>query len=172
MARKTGLRVMEIRRRRQWATLAVLAAAAVVLAIIRLPPRYSIVATASALPNPDHAGHRADQSRPSGQPTAEPLLVAWPMELQRDLFEWEDLPGPASSMPVDALLREAQKSLTLQAILLSETPQAVINGRVWRCGQTVEGFRIVRIEPRRILVEKQQTEVEIELATSNERTNQ
>jgi hypothetical protein len=52
-------------------------------------------------------------------------------------------------------------SLRLESIMLGATPTAMINGKMVREGNTVDGFRIRKIEARRIIVDNEGVELAI-----------
>ena len=60
----------------------------------------------------------------------------------------------------DNVLRDAAK-LQLQTILMSASPKAVIDGEVVGEGSVVAEFRVLKIEPRRIIVEREGIKLEI-----------
>lgn len=58
-------------------------------------------------------------------------------------------------------LRERAQDLRLQSIVMSTPRKALINDQLVSEDDSVEGFRIVRIEPRRIIVEREGIKLEI-----------
>ena len=62
-----------------------------------------------------------------------------------------------------AVLAQAQ-SLTLQSTVVGSTPTAIVNGRVLRVGDWINGFCVVRISTHRCVVKKDQIEVILELS--------
>jgi hypothetical protein len=53
--------------------------------------------------------------------------------------------------------------LRLQSTVMGPTPRALINGDMLREGDVVAAFRIVRIEARRIIVEREGVKLEIQM---------
>lgn len=177
MATDAGTRAMEARRRRQWMALAVLMVVAVGIGAARLaqlvPARASADADDTAA-RPEQMDATEDRAAPELAPTE----ATWPVELERDLFAWDRVFPPPADAPAEEaptvvaeapaidpaeLQREAQRVVRVQAIVLGDDPIAMINGEVWRPGQVVEGFRIVRLRDRRIVLEKEGVEVILEL---------
>lgn len=163
---------MEAKRRRQWIVLAALVLVAVVLGAVRMVQQIPSRATASNTPVAANESESATEL-PS-VPTA--VDVTWPRELKRDLFAWEAVfeveqpqeEEPVAEAPVErpdpaAVRRDAEREVALQAIIFGEEPIAMINGEVTKVGQTVAGFRVVRIEARRIVLEKENIEISLEL---------
>jgi hypothetical protein len=58
-------------------------------------------------------------------------------------------------------IRTKARALQLQSIMFGAVPTAMINGDVVREGNVVEGFRILKIEPRRLIVESEGIELAI-----------
>ncbi len=57
---------------------------------------------------------------------------------------------------VGNLCQEATQHVRLESTMVSpENPKAMINGKLVKVGDVVEGFRLVRIEARRIFVERE-----------------
>jgi hypothetical protein len=52
-------------------------------------------------------------------------------------------------------VRIAASALKLDSTLLGAVPEAVINGQMAREGSVVDDFRVLKIEPRRIIVERE-----------------
>ena len=100
------------------------------------------------------------------------VAVAWPADVARDPFQSDRVFPPAAPTPpppkievpvvvpppvtvdLSALVRE---KLHLKATILGERPIAMMNGRVYRLNEVVEGFKIVEIEKNRITVERDGT---------------
>ena len=82
---------------------------------------------------------------------------------------WDELAKSLSSQAdqhkqrqirIDNMLRDAAK-LQLQTILMSASPKAVIGGEMVGEGSVVAEFRVLRIEPRRIIIEREGIKLEI-----------
>ena len=58
-------------------------------------------------------------------------------------------------------LQTQAAKLKLQTTVMGPTPSALVNGELVRAGDTVEGFKVVKIEPRRIVVEQDGVVLEI-----------
>jgi hypothetical protein len=61
-----------------------------------------------------------------------------------------------------ANLRRAAEGLRLQGTVLGTAPTAVVNGQVVKEGDEIAGFKIVRIEPGGIVVEKDDVRVRVQ----------
>ena len=82
---------------------------------------------------------------------------------------WDELAKSLSSQAdqnkqrqirTDNMLRDAAK-LQLQTILMSASPKAVIGGEMVGEGSVVAEFRVLRIEARRIIIEREGIKLEI-----------
>ena len=104
-------------------------------------------------------------------PAKPAVAVTWPADVARDPFHSDLVFPPAAPTPqpkvevpvvtpvpvavdLSALVRE---KLHLKGTILGERPVAMMNGRVYRVGEVVEGFKIVEIEKNRIAVERDGT---------------
>jgi hypothetical protein len=58
-------------------------------------------------------------------------------------------------------LQEQAKALRLTSVLMGPKPRAVINGELVGEGDVVAGFRVLQIEPRRIVIEREGIRLEI-----------
>jgi hypothetical protein len=59
-------------------------------------------------------------------------------------------------------VRLAASRLELQSTVMSEgSPKALVNGTLVREGETVDGFKVVRIEAKRIIVEREGVRLEV-----------
>jgi hypothetical protein len=54
-------------------------------------------------------------------------------------------------------------SLKLQSIVMGAQPSAMVNGEVVQQGSDIAGFRVMRIEPRTLIVERQGVRLAIEM---------
>jgi hypothetical protein len=130
-------------------------------------------------PNPDAGFAASPPPTPAGAadaPSPAPLalnVIAWPRRAARDPFRSTKVyppqaarvgvpaTAPATPPPVNvaALAREA---IHLKGTVQGDRAVAMVNGRVYRAGQTIEGFRIVEITKRTITVEKGGVRVVVE----------
>jgi hypothetical protein len=113
----------------------------------------------------------------SGGPVAR-NVIAWPKAAARDPFRSTKVypppvvkvdvpatapvvakPPPPPPVNVAALARE---KIQLKGTVQGERALAMVNGRLCRVGQTVEGFRIVEIGKRSITVERAGVRVVVE----------
>ena len=110
----------------------------------------------------------AGRSSPASAVTAgrkRRVAVTWPVVANRDPFWSErvlpppppkELPRP-ETRPVapdhDQLLQEATQRLHFTGVMLGEVPKAIINGKLYRAGAVVEGYRIVEIRGRQLTVQ-------------------
>jgi hypothetical protein len=60
-------------------------------------------------------------------------------------------------------VRLAAESLKLQSTIMGATPGAMVNGAFVREGGTVAGFRVLRIEPRRLVIEREGVKLAVEM---------
>lgn len=74
-------------------------------------------------------------------------------------------------------LQLAASSLKLQSTLMGSVPKALIDGRMVRAGDTVEtkgsnmamGFRVIQIEPRRVVIEREGVKIELKMGVGQAR---
>ena len=104
--------------------------------------------------------------------------------IRRDVFEPSDVyfpvsvepsrpvdprPKPATAPAVDQqallarLIAEQARSLKVETVILSESPTAIINGRVVRAGDYISGFKIVEIGAKGCVVKKDEVRVNLTL---------
>jgi len=118
-----------------------------------------------------------EQVRPA-PPASVPRVtveVDWPPQLTRDPFgvDLTDYPGTedvtASESLVaprtadDPAMQHDLASLRLQSTMLDNEPHAVINGTVYRVGDTLNGFVIRRIEHRCVVMTRDDVHVELKM---------
>jgi len=142
---------------------------AVCVRLVRPGPDFSPAATPAPMAAP--APGPADGS--SSAPVAL-NVIAWPQSAARDPFRSTKVYPPhaprvakpatapvAAPPPVDvtALAREA---IHLKGTVQGERAVAMVNGRLYRVGQTIGDFRIVEISKRTITVERSGVRVVIE----------
>jgi hypothetical protein len=110
--------------------------------------------------------------------TVAPAVIAWPKMVARDPFQSSLVyppapkvdpkvdPTPVVVMPPtpapDDVAALAKATIHLKGTVLGDKPIAMMNGRVYRIGEYVEGFRVVQIEKRRVVVERDGAQVAIE----------
>jgi hypothetical protein len=84
---------------------------------------------------------------------------------------WDDL-AKSMSDDADQQERKQEKLLSLQAqardlrvssVMMGPTPRAVVNDTLVGEGDVVAGFRVLRIEARRIVVEREQVRLELQM---------
>jgi hypothetical protein len=104
--------------------------------------------------------------------------VTWPTEMARDPFDSDLVFPPAAPPPtpepkVDVSVTKpvpppvdvpalAREKIHLKGTVLGDRPIAMMNGRVYRVGEVVEGFKIVEIVTNQITVERGGSRVVIE----------
>jgi hypothetical protein len=106
------------------------------------------------------------------QPVKGAMAVVWPTDMARDPFHSDRVFPPAAppepkqqeaptvvapvglSVDYAAIVRE---KMNLKGTILGERPIAMMNGRVYRIGEVLEGFTIVEIEKNQITVEREGT---------------
>jgi hypothetical protein len=119
----------------------------------------------------------------TGHVRRQTVEVDLPEGIQRDLFsfavgsyrrtatEAEAEPlveNKSPAQPTDETLqaqavRQSALSLTLQTTILGENPRAVINGQVLRPGQSIQGFVLIRVMPRGVVLSRRGIEVTLEM---------
>jgi hypothetical protein len=147
--------------------LAVMAAIGLVLAVALVRRWTAGPAEAFAAPKTlaaDVAAASAADARPALR------TIDWPLLAQRDPFV-SDLvypPPPIPALPVpvavspeqqardlrDLLLEEARNAIYLQGVIAGDRPLAVINGRAYRVGHVVGGYKIVEIQSSQVILER------------------
>jgi hypothetical protein len=138
-------------------------------------------------PSPDAGLAAAPAATPSATPGTPPVappgapavrtVIAWPKTAARDPFRSTKVYPPQvvrieapATAPVVAppppprvdYVTLARQTLHLKGTVQGEHSLAMVNGRLYRAGQTVEGFRIVEIAKRSITVEKSGVRVVVE----------
>jgi hypothetical protein len=96
-----------------------------------------------------------------GRPTAAPTRSEngfWD-ELAKSMAAQADL-NKQRQIIVDNTVSDAEK-LKVQTIVMGASPKAVVNGEVVVEGSVVAGFRVSKIEARRIIVEREGIKLEI-----------
>lgn len=70
-----------------------------------------------------------------------------------------------AELPVDAeaVARDAAGRLVLRGVIYGRKNAALINGQYFREGEVVEGFRVIRISPAYVVVERDGVHVSLEL---------
>lgn len=139
----------------------------IALAIGRMLPSSS---ASAADERNDPAAHGAT-SLAAPEATARPrprrITVDWPVDAARDPFAWDDrFPVPSRpTAPTEPATINPPKEVTihLQGIVYGEAPWAIIDGRIARVNDLIGDVRIVRIEKRFIIVERDNTRWQIDL---------
>lgn len=103
----------------------------------------------------------AEQPTPDFPPSmararAARVVVDWPVVVERDPFRSDKVIPPSTGGKSDAvaLAQEARQALRFTGSILGEQPKAMVNGRLFGKGDLVSGFRILQIEKRQIVVER------------------
>ena len=106
------------------------------------------------------------------QPGKGATTVVWPTDMARDPFQSNLVFPPAAPPPepkpdVPAVVAPSdpgvdyatlvREKFNLKGTILGERPIAMMNGRVYRIGEVLEGFTIVEIEKNQITVEREGT---------------
>jgi hypothetical protein len=52
-------------------------------------------------------------------------------------------------------VRIAAEALKLESTIVGPTPGAIVNGQMVREGSNIAGFRVLKIEPRQVVVERE-----------------
>ena len=93
--------------------------------------------------------------------TANKDVVGFWDELAKSLVSRADVKKERQIL-VENLARQASQ-LRLQSTIMGASPKAVIDGGLVGEGDVVASFRVLRIEPRRILVEREGIKLEIQM---------
>jgi hypothetical protein len=105
--------------------------------------------------------------------------VDWPADLPRDLFAFdasryrrtltddtvaEEEKSPRAltdkDIKIEALRRRA-RDLTLQSVITGSDPRAMINGRLMQVGQSVDGFELLEIHERSVILRMQDVKLRL-----------
>lgn len=168
------MRAKSIRQRRTLAVLSATLGAWVVLQVF-----------AAGSPDTSLAAESAPAEEASDSASADlRVVIAYEpdseFELGRCLFEIPEVddvqqaaskpPQPRGSTehvvpPVDAeaVARDAAGRLVISGVIYGRKNTALINGMYFREGEMVEGFRVIRISPTHVLVERDGVHVSLEL---------
>ncbi len=107
-------------------------------------------------------------------PAKPALAITWPTDITRDPFHSDlvfppaappppppepkvDVPVVAPAPPPIDLAALVQEKIHLKGTILGDRPIAMMNGRVYRVGEVLEGFKIVEIAKDQITVERDVT---------------
>jgi len=155
--------------KRQFFVLGVLVSIIAFMVVARVT-RVPEAAQAKTLPSqttPD--GSQAPSKPDAVESNPVPFAVTWPVKIRRDIFAERQagiappVVAPSTAPSADSVRSEAKRELSLHAIVVGEPSRVIINGQPLVQGQTIAGFRIVRIDARKILVEKHGVTVEMGL---------
>lgn len=105
------------------------------------------------------------QTRADGEPAGparEPVRVTWPIELVRDPFRPISAPGAIAPARDDLVRQEALRTIRLQVVAEAEQSWVMVNGRVAREKDVIDGFEIIQIKARAVTVRKEGVDVTIE----------
>lgn len=82
--------------------------------------------------------------------------VAWaePKNDEADEMEEKSDAQRSDDQLRSATVRRAAEDLRLRSVMMGETPSAVINGRVLRPGQQIQGFTLLEVSERHVLLER------------------
>ena len=116
--------------------------------------------------------------READKPT---VRVALAQDLQRDLFALprgayepikdertqappeKSAPEPTDESQRRSAVRQAAAELSLQSVVSGEQPRAVINGQMLAKGQRIDGFTVVQVAKRFVLIRKDGVTVRLNL---------
>lgn len=165
MSADHGTHAMNAKRRRQHVILGILVVGVILLVAVRfMQPTPGRVLGAAK----DSGGSDIAES---GTPPAR-IDVTWPVELRRDLFAGNEVaskpreitaPGSDATLHSDAVRQEAKAKLHLHGIVSGDPSRAMINGRAFVQGESIDGFRLLSVEKRRVTVEKDGVTIELKL---------
>ena len=88
-------------------------------------------------------------------PTKNPETVIAPVEKS-------SLQPADDNLRTQAVLTHAEK-LTLQSTIQGDHPQAVINGQRVKVGQTIDGFELLDVKPRQVILRMNGVDVRLEM---------
>lgn len=133
----------------------------------------------TATAGPDAVASAAGEAiEPLPTPRSE-VAVDWPDGLSRDLFAFDanryrrttsgnelgeqaKSPQPMTDrdLRIETVRRRA-RSLTLQSVVSGARPRAMINGRLMEAGQSVEGFELIEIHERSVILRMQDVRIRL-----------
>ncbi|MEQ9455319.1 MAG: hypothetical protein RLN76_12110 [Phycisphaeraceae bacterium] len=129
--------------------------------LLKDPPRVATAEPGTVAASVESSAGDAESGDRAGPAEGPEITVMVPSQLPRDLFR---LPSSAQSpdsaessqqlqvestdTPRRSLVRDRAEALLLQAIILGGEPRAVINGTSLRPGESIEGFKLLRLERR------------------------
>lgn len=126
--------------------------------------------TATAVPKREASSSADDAIEIVRDPTPR-VVVDWPEKLPRDLFAVDasryrrtvkqDTDGVEEKSPrsltdkdrKNEALRRRGQGLTLQSVTTGGEPRAMINGRLMKIGQRVDGFELLEIHERSVVLQ-------------------
>ena len=136
--------------------------------------------TATAVPKSTAADHARDTLELVRDPSPR-VEVDWPADLPRDLFALDpsryrrtptddtgeiEEKSPRSltdkEVQIEALRRRA-RGLTLQSVITGGEPRAMINGRFMKIGQSVDGFELLEIHERSVILRMQDVKLRLSM---------
>ena len=95
-----------------------------------------------------------------------------PFRIRRDRYESAEPEPPDPQVDREGERRQRRRAiraeaeqLTLQSTLIGQQPQAIINGRPVAPGETINGFRVLEVEPRAVRLVKQDVRVTLRIRT-------
>jgi hypothetical protein len=160
MLPNTRLLAMNAKSRRQKVALIILVGIVILLVTIR---------SIRQIPKKAMGDDTVDQPNASPNSTArvfKPVKVTWPVGLSRDVFSDNEAPPPPQRIVTSnsgAITQEAAAKLELHGIILGNPSRAMINGHALSQGESIDGFYILSIETRRVVLKKQGVTVELKL---------
>lgn len=181
MARDSGTKAMVTQRRRKMALLGILAVLCAIAVLVQFQPRAKSAFDASvgdegfdsAAPSHEPATPQrvsvawptalrrdvfawdAALAKPTPPPKEEPLVAIAIVEPPPAATpEPQAAPAPTPKPTPEMIRAQALERLQFTGVIVGREARAVINGRLCRAGQEVEGFVIRRIEPRRLVLER------------------
>lgn len=107
------------------------------------------------------------------------VVVHLPKAVERDLFALDEtrfekranLPGPVAVAPKSTpqpadpnqQAQAAARGLTLQTTMLGDVPRAMINGQLLKVGESVQGFVLIQIQQRHVILQRDDVQVRLEM---------
>ena len=166
------------------------------LVIIQHIPRTGYADPAKSAASADKAKKKADQAQPTKPKELPALTLTAAPWTGRDLFQVSDVLRPA--LPAESektnqnlpksqaessentedpvLVRREQirleaQTLRLDSLMLGQRPAAILNGQFLTVGEQVNGFTLLEVRDRSVLVGKEDEQFEIQIRSSSTPTH-
>lgn len=74
-----------------------------------------------------------------------------------------EAPTTDERLRLEAVVRAAASELDLQSTIVGDEPRAVINGKLLRPGENIDGFELREVQARRVILENQGVRVQLHM---------